>query len=393
MRHTLYLIGGSAVLLSLSTGATPWFGKRNKTPPPKTEPVEVPSEPAPPPQTDLWRQPLPHPIAGVPHGLANRSVQACVACHPTVVEQWQSSRHASMPSDTLLAAMRQADDVRCVSCHLPIVDQHRRLDAATPVTSAPADASFNALFDATLSVEGVTCASCHMRDGLILSATPPTPAEPPPPHSMGWTEQLTGPNACATCHQLSWPGAATPLYDTVGEWQRSAYGKAGIDCASCHMGSPADHNMAIPAHRAISTLVSLPPGSITRGEEPQIAKILVQNTGSGHSFPTGSPWKGARLRAVIVGPPSKAAKSGEYQAVTLDLARAFEPGQALTIASDTRLVAGDSRAIELPLDLPLNAPEGPYRLEVEWSWLHLDTNGEWQQGDQISIQRHELPVR
>lgn len=320
--------------------------------------------PAPPPETlleDLFPQLLPFDGGPAPPGLANPTAQGCAACHPGANEGWARSAHAGPPSAALVGAA--AGMPACLGCHLPLTAQHTVLygmDGDRPVPQP------NPTFDATLWLEGVGCAACHLRDGVVVTADTVTPA----PHPSIRAPELGSSAGCAACHQLSWPGATAPLYDTWGEWERSAFAAAGVRCQDCHLldaAEPArpDHAMAADPERAVSVLVALPGLTLTRGAPPVPATVTLQNTGAGHAFPTGSPYRGVRLEAWLEGPPDKkGVPLRGPDALASDLAQHVAPEPPFAITEDARLPAGGSRAWDLPLALPADAPAEGWTLRV-----------------------------
>ena len=110
----------------------------------------------------------------------------------------------------------------CTVCHLPLVNQRPELltfdqgDVDKPVLGE------NRAFDASLRLEGVTCAACHVRGGKIVSARPPEEIGKAP-HDLVWSKDLGISKGCATCHQLQWPGSNLPFWPN---WPVPA-------CASC----------------------------------------------------------------------------------------------------------------------------------------------------------------
>lgn len=372
LRHVA-LVLGPMLLLASTPAIAGWFGK-SKAPPsppdPVAEPESVPPPTAPaPPSTKLWTAPLPHPLGALPDGLANASAQGCAACHGDLHDDWSSSAHARGPSPALLEAAADANEDRCTSCHLPLDVQHRQavvLDAGDPTRPKRFD---NPGFDATLAAEGATCAACHIRDGKVLGSAPVTSAAP---HAGGWSDSLGSAQSCAPCHQLTWPGADRPLYDTVGEWERSAYAEADISCATCHLEGSAGHTMSVPASRAVSILTQLPPAAIVRGAEPVEGVLIVQNTGAGHAFPTGSPWRGVRIQSQIEGPKPKGEGTQPWgDTLTADLRRSLSESPPWSTVADTRLAAGAQQRWPLSLRLPVDAPKGAYVLRTTLSWTRV----------------------
>jgi hypothetical protein len=325
-------------------------GKKRAEEEAQPEPVSEPAPaPAPPPAPALFPGPLPLEIGAPPAGLATVSSQTCNACHWAAHDTWADSGHAhAWSSPGYQAALASAgNSTACLGCHLPLAAQHDQLatsyvdgDLARPRLEA------NAAFDASLMSEGVTCAACHVREGTVLGTHPSEHS----PHPVTVSAELSDSRFCATCHQLSWPEGDRPFYDTYGEWSASAYAKAGVDCQDCHMapegGSPQPGMAAIgPAHhsptsvaRALTTLVALPSGEITRGQ-PLTVGLRILNTGAGHSVPTGNPFKEWSIETVLLDASGKELAPPNR----LQLARAVEATPPWRTLKDERLVAGGSR--------------------------------------------------
>lgn len=344
--------------ISLVAVAAALLAGKGKEPPPAPEPppvpVEAPRPPAPPP-VPLWPKGLPVSPGALPPGLANLSAQGCAACHAEVHEDWSASGHRATPD-----AFREAtahETPACTLCHLAIDVQR---DAATTFT--PGDPNRwtdvpNPSFDATLAQEGVTCATCHVRDGVVLGTR-----EVAAPHPVRISPDLGSNAACAPCHQLDWPGSARPFYDTMGEWSRSDWATAGVDCADCHLRD--GHAGTADADRAVSVLVRVD-AKIVRGGPPLPVSIVVQNTGAGHAFPTGSPFRGVRLEATLRGPSGK---KGDIRAwgkpLVADLAQEVGASAPWTLGADHRIQAGGSRTWEWTASLPVDAPAGTWTVDV-----------------------------
>ena len=134
--------------------------------------------------------------------------------------------HAQPPSDVLLDAVAKSGLTGCLSCHRPLASQH---DTQPIWSTADEPGRPQAGFNPTLQRESVTCAACHIRDARVAVQTEEA-ARGTGPHVVAWADDLGSPESCAACHQLTWPGANVPLYDTFGEWQRSAWAAAGVGC-------------------------------------------------------------------------------------------------------------------------------------------------------------------
>jgi hypothetical protein len=306
----------------------------------------------------------------VPQGLANISAQGCNACHYEAHESWSASAHSSAATSyKVFEAAEKAGIPACLNCHLPLVIQqpslsvYRESDVNHPITKT------NPTFDGTLFGEGVTCAACHIREGLVVTTVPIEGS----PHPTIYSPQLTSSEICATCHQLTWEGAKQPLYDTYGEWERSGYAKANVQCQDCHMRSGrlmngvVSHNMDAPSARAISVLIDLSTVELRRGGPPINITVTIQNTGAGHAFPTGSPFKGARLEVYLEGPSGADGEAPRGEMFQADVRQQVEPTPPWNIIDDTRIAPGEQRQWHSKHALSFDQPAGKWFARVRVS--------------------------
>ena len=147
-----------------------------------------------------------------------------------------------------------------------------------------------------------------------------------------------------------------------------------------------DHGFAIDAARAVSLLIDMDRVDIVRGGDPLKVTLTLQNTGAGHSFPTGNPWRGIRLEASLAGIDSKGKPFVESPFV-VDLVRILEKEPPWRTSSDTRLLAGDQRSWTTELVLSQNAPSDRWDLVVS---LQETMSGE-PAGEPILLRR--IPLR
>lgn len=349
-------------------------GKRKKKRKNKHEeepPVEVVPKPAPEASTPLFPSALPISAGGVPKGLANLSSQGCAACHFESHATWAESRHAlGWRDEAFVAAVQAAAEPSCDRCHLPLIEQRPRL-YATEDGMEEADAfTLNPAFSATLRTEGVNCITCHVRDGVVLTTTP-REERGEAPHPLALSTDLADGTACASCHQLQWPGSNAPFYDTFGEWSRSPWKAAGVGCSDCHGGAGAghsgfDHRGAATAP-ALSVLVDVERLEIVRGDAAVPLQVVLQNTGAGHSYPTGSPFTGVEVAVQLIGPPKR--RSNEptvVEVLTRHLHREIEPKAPWNVVGDHRIEAGGTATLEGTIELGQDLPEGRWDLAVRF---------------------------
>lgn len=344
-------------------------GRKAEEAPPAPEPAAEAApaaEPlaAAPPAPRLFPNGLPADLGPLPPGLASPSAQTCGGCHYAAHETWAGSRHAvawSSPSYQL--ALRAAgDSPACLGCHLPLLPQHDTLangyvdgDLTRPRLEP------NNAFSATLRAEGVSCAACHVREGQVLGTRPSESS----PHPVVVSEELQSAELCATCHQLTWPGGDRPFYDTWGEWKGSAWASAGVDCLDCHMaptagtptpgsdGSLPSHAMGSRLQRALTVLVDLPSTRLQRGQPVEL-KLTVQNTGAGHAFPTGNPFKAGAVELRFLDSAGKEVAP----AWTVSFARQVDLAPPFKTLEDTRLSAGGQWAGSHSFTPSLKSPAG-----------------------------------
>ncbi len=194
-----------------------------------------------------WRRPIP-PQGPAPARFSaiERSLQpeACGACHPVQLGDWQSSIHARSMGPGIvgqLVEMARSDSSAarsCATCHAPIAEQRPELvDSGRLVT--------NPDFDEALQARGVICASCHVRGHQRVgpprrdgSTADRTPRERLPHNGVTRTTAFLRAEFCASCHQFGADGLrinGKPLENTYEEWRRSPAAGRGLQCQHCHM--------------------------------------------------------------------------------------------------------------------------------------------------------------
>ena len=92
----------------------------------------------------------------------------------------------------------------------------------------------NPNFDPVMQLEAVTCATCHVRDGVILG---PFGAEGAP-HPVRKSEELLGVELCNQCHQVEESLEDVELiciFDTGVSHAASPWAAEGKTCQDCHM--------------------------------------------------------------------------------------------------------------------------------------------------------------
>jgi len=274
-----------------------------------------------------WENPLPY--QGVPKGLTSLSAAQCGVCHQEIYQEWQASIHAQALSDRQFQAeMHKTPAVAwlCLNCHSPLENQIATIAIGVRNNSSHQPIlQKNPRFDAALSREAITCAVCHVQDGVILG---PWGDSSKAPHPVRREPKLLNEESCAACHQATaaYTDTLVCTFDTAGEWRRSPYAKDGRSCTHCHMpeverpvaiGGPVRHSRrhlflgskipkekSIPAaHRAFYDLYSN--GLSVDIHPTRPPKLVLANARAGHLLPTGDPERYILVKAQLLDPSGK----------------------------------------------------------------------------------------
>ncbi len=184
------------------------------------------------------RPPEERPQAGwqvVPAGLTDLRAASCGECHPDIFAEWRTSTHAQAWTDVQFQSEMTKSENRwlCRNCHTPLLNQ-------MPVWAVGLEADDverpiyvdNPTVDLELRDEGITCASCHVRDGVIEG---PTGIETKS-HPTRKADRFNDETICLACHQAvrSYPGKDfICVFETGKEWRDGPYNR--YSCQFCHM--------------------------------------------------------------------------------------------------------------------------------------------------------------
>ena len=212
---------------------------------------------------------------------ASMSSRQCARCHAKQASEWQTSIHGAAGSPGLFAQLDgNVGDTTCRRCHTPLAEQQT---------------------DRELATEGVTCASCHVRDwerrgppnlSPSLATIPGYPLTVMPIYERA--------DFCLPCHQLP-PRTALvgkPLLNTYKEWLDGPYMRRGIQCQSCHMPNREHRWLGIHDRDTFRQGIRLTTTADRVGAAIKIVAEL-DNIGAGHYLPT-TPTPAAWLRIELV---------------------------------------------------------------------------------------------
>jgi hypothetical protein len=312
-----------------------------------------------------WENPLPH--QNVPQGLTSLRAADCGICHADIYQEWRVSAHAQAFSDRQFQAELHKDRAvswLCLNCHTPLENQLAQIAVGVRNRSTRAPVlRQNPRFDAALSREGVTCAVCHVKDGVVLGPYGDSKA----PHPVRKAPDLLTADACAACHQATaaYTDTLVCTFDTAEEWRRSPYAAKGQACSHCHMpavtrvvgaggpqrasrrhlfiGSKIPKETSLPAaHRAYYDLFA--PGLSVK-LEPR--RLVVTNARAGHLLPTGDPERFILVKAELLDGAGKT-----LDRFTHRIGQEWEWHPKARKLSDNRLKPLESRILELPFTQP-----------------------------------------
>lgn len=260
---------------------------------------------------------------------------SCASCHPDEYAQWERSRHKVAATNAVFVdGLRQEPHVRCVNCHAPIPDGARDLLRTVGPRAA-------ALPPASTAHEGVSCAVCHVRDGVMLSVGGRGYG-----HEHRVTPSLSDPTFCAACHEFRGhdvrDGVTTmndlPMQSTYTEWQ--AWTKATGDartCQACHM-TDGRHDFVGTAPAMLRDALVVDVEQVDGRHE-----VVLASRGVGHRYPTGDVFRHLTVWSVFDGRRRELARLERRTALVDGPA-----GPRQVIAHDTRLVPGERRRLRLP---------------------------------------------
>ncbi len=236
----------------------------------------------------------------------NTTSGSCVrGCHADVAAQFAQSRHAHSHSNPTFQRGYQLEPAaRCMNCHSPL----RRLGES-----------------------GITCAVCHVRDGVVLSSR----ESPKSPHAVRVEPGLRDGTLCRGCHQFDFTRRALPMQNTCEEWRAYAAAGGRETCVSCHMR---DGHFFANAREPRVLAASL--SASARVLDDGRVELSLGLVGVGHRLPTGDVF---RTLTVEISSPTAPT---HFRAVAL-LRRELSLDPEPQVVRDTTLAPGEVRRVML----------------------------------------------
>ncbi|MSQ84735.1 MAG: ammonia-forming cytochrome c nitrite reductase subunit c552 [Myxococcales bacterium] len=223
----------------------------------------------------------------------SENLRNCANCHSEVASEWRPSLHAHAWLDPIFqTAYAKEPDASCRHCHAPMGDPNGT--------------------GKHLAADGISCASCHVRNGTILGPT--ARAKGIVGHVVVAAPDMHQAGYCGGCHQFGFvahqQGKRHGTFETTdfqqstyAEWSQSAHAAQGTQCQDCHMPTVkratgkmgASHRFIGAEPEAIARAVQLAVTATTTSDVTQVS-VQIRATGAGHAFPTGDLHRRARLR-------------------------------------------------------------------------------------------------
>ena len=249
------------------------------------------------------------PYQKVPAGLDSLKAESCGTCHREIYDEWKTSVHAHAFADPFFQAYWKKDKNIwvCLNCHTPLENQQPTLIKTIPrgrVEKAIQEP--NPHYDADYQKEAISCAACHVRDGVIYGPFEDSAA----PHPTKFDPNFRTTQICYRCHNVvSGPAQfynAGPC-GTYAEYEGKFFmQERGFICQSCHMpeidravASDGPIRRGRQHHwrgghdpdmikRAVAVQIKADPPHPKPGDQVTFTLTLI-NAGAGHKIPTGDP--------------------------------------------------------------------------------------------------------
>jgi hypothetical protein len=313
---------------------------------------------------DLPQPPLPS--LATPAGLDSISAQRCASCHTEIAAEWRATDHSEAQTNPLYQAelRHQSRPYVCAYCHTPLVSQRAEVVHGISMfwPTLIAETTPNPSYDEALEHEGVTCATCHLRQGAMVG---PHPAERSAPHAVRMDPNFASVELCRPCHHLDITFGTDlfrPIQDTFAEWEEYRAKGGDKTCIDCHMPSVAPRSL-VPggplrpgrshALRGPSDIAFLKSGvvvassSLERHQDKLQASVTIKN-GSGHRIPTAEPERRLEIALEVLGPEGQV-----LQVQRNIIQRVVEmPSMSEKAGGDTTLRPRETRRVDLEMGIP-----------------------------------------
>ena len=328
------------------------------------------------------------PYQKIPEGLTSLSAESCGECHGEIYEEWKTSIHAHAYEDPFFQAYWKKDGNIwvCLNCHAPLENQQPTLIKEIPrgrVEKAIQEP--NPRYDPEYQKESVTCAVCHVRDGVIYGPFEDSVA----PHPTKFDPNFRTAQPCFRCHNVV--SGPAQFYNvgpcgTYAEYEGKYFmQERGFICQSCHMPE-IDRPVAVNGpirrgrqhlwrgghdpgmiQRAVAVQVKADAPSPKPGDRLGITLTLI-NAGAGHKIPTGDPDRHFTVEFSVV---DRQGNVLDRQSSTMGRWILWQP--AIVELYDNRLLPLASRDYQYTYRIPAQPEELILKTRVQY---HILTDGQ-----------------
>ena len=228
------------------------------------------------------------------------SAKVCANCHKDIYKQWKESRHALSWSNELFTEgyILEPDPI-CVYCHAPHREQAQEIERNEEwVRSMHPDrgslTEHPPRYPEPMASEGITCATCHVREGKVIAAQERSLAG----HPIQVDERLSQSIFCKDCHDFPVIErhngrliiSETAMQTTYQEWLLWSQQGNAQQCQDCHM-SEGKHDW----HGANNRELLQASVSIDVHRDGSEVVFTLQSVGVGHHMPTGDLFRHMRI--------------------------------------------------------------------------------------------------
>jgi hypothetical protein len=341
------------------------------------------------------------PYQKVPAGLNSLKAKECGRCHEAIYEEWKTSIHAHAYQDPFFQAYWKKDDNIwvCLNCHSPLENQQPTLIQEIPGGRVERAVQIpNTRYDREYQNEGVTCAVCHVKDGVIHGPYDDSAA----PHPVKFDPKFRTKQMCYRCHNVvsgPWQFYKVGPCGTYAEYEGEFFMKEkGMICQSCHMPEvtrPVAHGGPIRSgrrhlwrgghdpdmiKRAVAIQVVADPPQPQPGELVTFTLTLI-NAGAGHKIPTGDPDRYFTVEFLVRDDEQRVIR---HQADTMGRWILWQP--VIWEVYDNRLLPLASRDYEFTFEIPKDARNWKVHTRIRYHILTDDQH-------EMLQERYELTAK
>jgi cytochrome c554/c'-like protein len=328
------------------------------------------------------------PYQKIPAGLDSLKADSCGTCHREIYDEWKTSIHAHAYEDPFFQGYWKKDKNIwvCLNCHTPLENQQPTLIKEIPrgrVEKAVQEP--NPHYDAEYQKEAITCAACHVRDGVIYGPFEDSAA----PHPTMFDPNFRSAHVCYRCHNVV--SGPAQFYNvgpcgTYAEYEGKFFmQERGFICQSCHMPE-IDRPVATDGpirrgrqhlwrgghdpdmiKRAVAVQIKADPPHPKPGDQVSFTLTLI-NAGAGHKIPTGDPDRHFTIEFLV---EDRAKRVIQQDTSTMGRWIMWQP--AIVELYDNRLLPLASREYRFTYRMPAESEGLALKARVQY---HILTDGQ-----------------